>query len=162
MPEGFKSTGKSKIIIFSFLGAVLLALSILSFTGFFIWNMYLQNNINNLNQEINALPKPETLISQNKLNKLESLLNNHVYWLENFKSIEDLTLKNIYFSNFSGNAEKKEIILKANLPSYSVLSKQIKSFEQGFSKVDFQTQGIAKQGGLNISINLQNVDLSKN
>lgn len=162
MPEGFKTPNKSKILILSFISALLLGLAVLIFAGFFIWNLNLQNNLNHLDQEINSLPKLESLVSQNKINRLEALINNHVYWSEVFKLIEESSLKNIYFNNFSGDASAKEINLQSRVASYSLLAEQIKAFEQNFNKVDFSSQGMAKQGGIDISIKLQNVNLSKN
>lgn len=159
MPEGFKKPGSQKFKLVFFASIVLISLAILSFLGFFAWNLVLQENLNNLEHEIAQMPQMP--VKASKIIQVKKLLDNHIYWSQVFSQIEKTTLPNIFFSSFSGDSSG-QINLQGNVPNYSILAKQVKAFEQEFQQVDFSIQGLSKQGGLNIEIILNAVKLSKN
>ncbi|MFH1392293.1 MAG: hypothetical protein ABIG90_01240 [bacterium] len=159
MPEGFKSQSKPKFIIILIIGYLLFGLSVISFAGFYSWQVFLQKNLNNLEKQISSLSQEQ--LDQPRINRLGQLLNNHIYWSQVFPRIEKTTLADVYFSSFSGDSKTGIVNLIGNVSSYSILAKQVKAFEQEFQQVKFSTSGLAKEGGLNINIELHGVKLFK-
>lgn len=160
MPEGFKTSAKPKFIILLLASFLLFGLSLIIFAGFYTWHIFLQKNLNNLEKQISSLPQEQ--VDQQKINQLAQLLNNHIYWSQVLPRIEKTTLPNVFFSSFSGDAQTAVVNLAGNVSSYSILAKQVKAFEQEFQQVKFSTSGLAKEGGLNINIELHGVKLFKN
>lgn len=155
MPEGFKNSGKSKFKLIFIASIILVSFSVLTASGLYAWQYFLQKDLNSLEQA------PIASVNINKINRVKQLLNDHTYWSQVFPRIEKSTLSNLYFNSFSGDSSGK-ISLQSNVPSYNVLAKQLKAFEQEFGQVDFSIGGLDKQGGLNIEIILNAVKLSKN
>jgi len=160
MPEGFKTSIKPRFIIILFASCLLFGLSLIIFAGFYAWQVFLQKNLNNLDKQIASLPLGQ--VDQQKINQLTDLLNNHIYWSQVLPKIEKSTLSNVAFSSFAGDAQKAVVNLTGNVSSYTILARQVKAFEQEFEQVKFSTSGLAKEGGLNINIELHGVKLFKN
>lgn len=159
MPEGFKTSAKPKFIIMLFASCMLFGLSLIVFAGFRTWHIFLQKNLNNIEKQIAGLPQEQ--LDQPRINRLAQLLDNHIYWSDVLPLIENKTLPNVVFSSFAGDAQTGIVNLAGNVSSYIILAKQVKAFEQEFQQVKFSTSGLAKQGGLNINIELHGVKLSK-
>lgn len=159
MPEGFKTQGKPKLIILLIAGYLLFGLCLISLAGLYTWQFILQKDLNKLEKQNIDLPQGQ--IDQQKINRLAKLLNNHIYWSRVLPLIEQNTLSNVFFSSFSGDAQKNIVILSGNVANYTVLAKQVKALEQKFEQVKFSTSGLAKEGGLNINIELHGVKLFK-
>ncbi len=62
-----------------------------------------------------------------KLLKVQYLLDNHIYWSNLFKFLEEYTLQTVYYSNFESGGVK-QITLKARTKSFEELSKQLDLF----------------------------------
>jgi len=159
MPEGFKTSAKPKFIIIFFTSCMLFGLALIIFAGFYAWHVFMQKNLNNLEKQISSLPQEQ--VDQQKINRLAQLLNNHIHWSQVLPLIEKKTLSNVFFSSFVGDAKTGIVNLTGNVSSYTVLAKQVKAFEQEFEQVKFSTSGLAKEGGLNINIELYGVKLFK-
>ena len=114
----------------------------------------------------------ELLNFQKRLDSTEEILNKHFYWTQIFKSIERLTLPDVFFENFSNsfeeieqNGEKKEarqqvkVTLKGQTRNLNTLAKQIVFFERApeIQNADFNLdfQSGLKDGVINFEIILE-------
>ena len=160
MPEGFKASATPKSRIILFVSYLLFGLSLISFASLRAWQFFLQKQLNNLDKQVATLPQEQ--VDRQKINQISLLLNNHVYWSQVLPLIEKTTLPNVSFASFTGEAQESIVNLTGNISSYTILAKQVKAFEQEFSQVKFSTSGLAKEGGLNINIELHGVKIFKN
>jgi hypothetical protein len=109
----------NKIILFFFLFFLSIFLISLCYGGLLLWqknkikeNFYVYENYININKEIAKKEKvaKEILEFNDKLIVLNFILNNHVYWTNFFKTLEDYTITNVYYENFEGDLSGKYLL----------------------------------------------------
>lgn len=159
--------------IFSKIGGIfliLLILSLLLFGGLFIYKKSLNKELSDFKKEILILdqkrnPELEEKIVNldKKLEILESIFNNHLYWSELFTRIENLVLKKAYFSKVRiGFLETDLAInLSGNALTYTILAQQMLSFQEDSSVKSVQVSDISLGSEGGIDFNLQ-IIFSKN
>jgi hypothetical protein len=76
----------------------------------------------------------EILNFNNKLLAVSYLLNNHIYWSNFFKFLEDYTIKDAYYEKFTGDLSGK-YILPAVAKDYRSISNQLRVLQSAGSKV---------------------------
>lgn len=139
---------------------VLLVIPLLAFSGLRIYLANMKDRIEEISNQIWVLESQarseiylKALSLEKQLETISLLLDKHFYWSDIFELIEELTLPQVKFDNFSGDTS--HITLQAKAPSYTVLAKQVKSFEnrpEKFSKVDFSKASLTLEGGINFDI----------
>lgn len=72
---------------------------------------------------------------ESKIKLVSTLLDRHIYWTNFFQFLEDKTLVNIYYFNFSGDNSGK-YVMASRAKSFSDLSKQLTVFKQATDQVD--------------------------
>lgn len=89
-----------------------------------------QKTLNSLQEKIdkakNDLDKAKEVSS--KIKKVKILLDNHVYWSNFFKFLENNTLPDVYYSGFAGET-KGEYSLAATTKDFLTMQSQIKQFK---------------------------------
>lgn len=76
----------------------------------------------------------EILNFNNKLLAVSYLLNNHIYWSNLFKFLEDYTIKDAYYEKFSGDLSGK-YVLPAVAKDYRSISNQLRVLQSASGKV---------------------------
>jgi len=76
----------------------------------------------------------EILSFNNKLLAVDYLLNNHIYWTNFFKFLEDYTTNDVYYEKFSGDLSGKYLV-PAVAKDYSSVSTQLRVLQSATDKV---------------------------
>lgn len=85
----------------------------------------------------------EILTFNNKLLAVDYLLNNHIYWTNFFKFLEDYTINDAYYERFSGDLSGK-YILPAVAKDFRSISTQLRVLQSATDKVmSVDTSGAA-------------------
>lgn len=166
VPEEYKKRRKKLGVIFSKTGGVVLGLVILSllFYGGLLFYQDKQNKeLDSIKEQIKVLdqkrdPEMEKTVVDldKKLGILKEIFENHVYWSKLFNKIEELTVFQAYFSrgkfDFSGGIA--EVNLSGNALTYTILAKQMKSFQQDsqVKSVRVSTISLSTEGGINFDL----------
>jgi len=120
----------------------------------------LLDKINKINRKIELAERNirEVTIFQSKLNLIEQLLDKHIYWTNFFKFLEDVTIEDIYYSNFSGDTNGI-YTLSASAESFNMLAKQIEELRTNeninLATTNGGSVGGAEGGGSRVSFVLQ-------
>ncbi|PKM91786.1 hypothetical protein CVU82_01090 [Candidatus Falkowbacteria bacterium HGW-Falkowbacteria-1] len=124
---------------------------------------YLQDEISAVNREKKELEQEynEAFNFKNKMNTSFSVLDDHVYWSNFFLFLEQNTLKNVYFKNFSGDISGS-YILPAVTDDVRAVSYQSKYFSAdrrtssvAISDEEIGVGGLSTESGfVNFNINL--------
>ncbi len=106
-------------------------------------NKELTDRYNNLEQQIKQSEKDlnDILSFQKKLKIADELIAKHIYWTNFFKFLEDNTIPDVYYVDFSGDT-KGSYTLNAIGKNYNNISEQLKALKEN-SKVS----GIKTKGG---------------
>lgn len=90
-------------------------------------SQYLTEKFNELNKEIEKIGEDldEVLAFKKNLTLVNSLLDQHIYWTNFFKFLEENTLADVYYLDFSGDIKGKFNLL-ANTKNFSTIEAQIK------------------------------------
>lgn len=88
-----------------------------------------QKDFKSLNEDIGKAKEEKNKINdfEQKLDKAETLVDNHIYWNKFFKFLEDHTLSSVYFDNFSGGLEG-EYTFSAEAKSLGAIEAQVNKF----------------------------------
>ncbi len=163
VPEGFRQkTEKSsnKLIIFPI---ILIVAAIVIYAGLFIYKKTLSeevsrldNEIVQINQEISQELETEVVNFQKHLSSLKKMLNEHIYYSNVFRLIEEKTVSTVSFENFVGSVQNKRIELKGKAISFSSLAKQVAAFKKAkeVNKVNFSSATVGAVGGIDFEIAL--------
>ena len=125
----------------------------------------LSTEIVDLDQEIKNQEETKlaALDLQQRLKLVEQLLNGHVYWTKFFDLLEQSTIDEVYYTNFS-MAGREKLVIAAVGKDYNSVAKQLVSFEQATdfvktvridaasAKIDEKTGTYA---GVSFNINLE-------
>ena len=69
----------------------------------------------------------KVLVFKKKLSLVNSLLDQHIYWTDFFKFLEENTLADVYYSGFAGD-NKGKYNLTANGKDFSIIQAQVERF----------------------------------
>lgn len=154
------SKPKTLIIIVTVVGFLVLVGGIY---GGLRWHKnQLENKEEDLNAKMNELNKEsrkpiinEALSFKNRANEAEKLLLNHKRWDEVFSLLEDITIPEVQYSQFSGDFEKKEINLELTTPSFKRTSQQILVYREVEEIEGFEfTPPKKSETGVSMNVNL--------
>ncbi len=140
---------RKKIIIL--LNAVILSCLFLAlgYGGLIYWQKQKQEQIAPLLARIESIGKDlkiaeadknELFNFQKKLKIAKTLLDRHVYWTNFFKFLENYTLPEVYFNNFSGDINGN-YVLDSRTTNYDNIAKQLIAFKQAGIVLSAQSQG---------------------
>jgi len=168
VPIEYRRKGETLMFIFSKTGGgilILLILSLLLYAGLLFYQSKLNQDLNSIKNEITLLdqkrdPKTEEAIVNldKKLGVLKDLFENHLYWSKLFTKIEELTVPQVYFSEtrFNFLSDKVDILISGNALTYTVLARQILSFQQEplVEKVSVSNISLATEGGIKFDLSV--------
>lgn len=137
-------------ILFTLLFAILAALvSAVAYGGLLIWdtqkkqdNQYIFDNLENINQQIVKEQEnvDNILAFSDKLSLVGFILDNHIYWSEFFKFLEDYTLKNVYYERFNGDLAG-EYKVPAVAKDFDSIYRQLKLMQLNENVISVDTEG---------------------
>jgi hypothetical protein len=99
-------------------------------------NDYVFKNLDSITQQIahEESQAQEILNFNDKLTAVAYLLNNHIYWTNFFKFLEDNTIPEVYYESFSGDLSGK-YILPAVAKDFRSVSTELKVLQANSDKV---------------------------
>lgn len=165
IPKEYKKREKRVSVVFSkTLGGImfLLVLSLLLYGGLLWYGNKFSKELNSIRKEIALLEQKrnlemeEAIVDLDKnLGVLKELFQSHLYWSKIFNKIEEVTVPSVYFSDaklkFSEEDKKVNVDFSGNALTYTVLARQIVSFQEGsqVEKVEVSDISLNKEGGVN-------------
>lgn len=173
MPEAQKrgwqlpQVGDSRFFYIAF---SLFILSLLSFSGLFIYKLYifpkklsvLENKNSELTETISNSLDSNLSFMAKKAGNAKILLKDHLYWSKYFEILESFTLKSVYYDQFSvkqGAAKNSAIqaAITGHADNFNALSKQIAIFMKSkeFSNIKFDGGEMDKDGAVNFKIDIE-------
>lgn len=107
--------------------------------GFYYFRQYETKNVESHQEEITRIDgelerykdvrsKNEVLTKQ--IENITSLLSNHICWSPFFAELEDLTVKKVYFTRFSGDEAAESLSLAGRAADYTTLGEQFAVFRE--------------------------------
>ncbi len=170
MKETAKRVGKKsvKTIIVSVIAA--LAVAALSYGGVLIYGQLQKRTfetvtrpLEDINKEVSALEsKAKELIAfQSKLVAIKALFDEHLYWSDVFKDLEDATLPEVSYINIS-ISPNMSITLNGVASNYTTLGRQLLAFDRAkefvsaaeISSASAVLDSSGQISGVNFSMNL--------
>ena len=151
-PSKFSSFKRPNIELsaVSKLGLGFIGLLILVTGGLYFWKYTLNNQAKAFNTELQNLTSQRDVSLENRLKNLNSVLeifkgvlDEHRYWTQFFKVLEDKTLNTVTFKSLEASDADNIINLAGSAPSYSALAQQVKIFEDTPSIVSVTSSNIA-------------------
>jgi len=178
IPKEYKKRKVAIGAIFSKTGGLVLGLLILSlliYGGLLIYKNKVQKQFEGINQEINKLDlmrnkEKETNIynTDKKINLVENLFAEHLYWSKIFTRLEQAVIPQVYFKNSKFNfvGEEVNIQLSGVAQSYTALAKQMIGLKMDPSdalasssdplvlKVDLTKMSLSEKGGIEFEMSV--------
>ena len=173
IPREYRERKERFKTIFSKTGGAILSLVILSllfYGGLFLYQSKLKKNLEGIRSEIDTLNnkrdakiEKEIVDTDKRISLLKGLFQNHFYWSDLFKKIEELTIAEVYFSGakFGFSLGKIEASLGGGTTSYTNLARQIISFQEEPLVEKVQVSGISLDEERGVKFNLS-IIISKN
>ncbi|MFH0840377.1 MAG: hypothetical protein V1865_00110 [bacterium] len=137
-------------ILFLLLFMILAALvSAGVYGGLLVWdtqkkkdNQYIFDNLENINEQIVKEQEnvDNILAFSDKLSLVGFILDNHIYWSEFFKFLEDYTLKSVYYERFNGNLSG-EYKIPSVAKDFDSVYRQLKLMQLNEKVVSVDTEG---------------------
>ena len=146
------------------LSIVLLVLVVLSCFGLWGYKINLNKEIDNLAQRFEELesqrnPELETSFAElkEKVDSFKSILAKRVYFLNTLKMLEELTLTQVHYTDFTADLKKAALSLGIQATSYNILAKQIAVFEDDsrIGGVEFSEVGLEKSGWVSSELDIK-------
>jgi hypothetical protein len=108
----------------------------------------IDDSIVKLNQRIKDKEKEiqSAFASVDKIKLVKLLLNNHIYWTNFFKFLEDNTIANVFYGSFSGKTDGK-YVLEAQAPDFNVVADQVKVMHSNDQVLSVKTSGARMSAG---------------
>ena len=165
--DDFKSLNPNLLI---WLAIGLLVVIILGYLGLFFYNDSLNKEKLALEIRIGDKSSERDLELEKSLRELERGEGNlkkfeeiHIFSSKLFQMLEELTLANVLWRNFSADLSKNRIDLKGQAANYNILAEEIKTLEKDPRIKKVETSGISLgAGGVNFNMFLEfNPDLLK-
>jgi len=168
IPKEYKGKKADFRDIFSKTGGIVLGLLILSllvFGGLLLYKNKIQGkldevkqNIVNLDAKRNSNEELAIYYADKKLNIVEGLFRNHFYWSKLFTKIQELTVPEVYFSDFKSSFlnEKLEVDLNGHARTYTALAKQMVGFKEDSSveKISLRDTSLSEAGGIEFGFSI--------
>jgi len=166
IPREYRERKEKFKTIFSKTGGAILALVILSllfYGGLFLYQSKLKKNLESIRSEIDTLNnkrdvkiEKEIVDTDKRISLLKDLFQNHFYWSDLFKKIEELTIPEAYFSTakFSFSLRKIEANLGGETTTYTNLARQIINFQEEPLVERVQVSGISLDEKGRVKFNL--------
>ena len=137
------------------LSTVLLIIIILSCFGLWGYKINLSKEMDSLSQKFGELKDQRNLELEasftelkGKIESFKSILAKRVYFLNALKMLEELTLTQVYYTDFGADLKMAAISLGIQAANYNILAKQVAVFEDdsrievvGFSKISLEKSG---------------------
>lgn len=133
VPENSRAVPKRSIFFMFFYPFLVVSIVVVaSYFALRAYDLQTQNKIKtvetNISETISSTGNYNQLISeiedwQNKTIRIKELLTKHIYWTEFFRKLEDNTLENVRFNNFSGNIQGN-LTFVASAPNYETVVRQ--------------------------------------
>lgn len=144
------------IDLWTVISFILIIAVVLTSAGLWYYKYKLSNEENNLKVQITELNNQRNkelednfIELQEGISNLKKALENRIYPSYLFRMIEELTLPQVWFSDFSSDLLNATIRLSAEAASYNTIAKQIVVFENdqritevAFSQVDLSDEGL--------------------
>lgn len=118
---------------------VSVACVLLGTIGLTLYGLYLQRQLTGVtstlaqtNAEIKTLEKDagDLIAFQNRLGKIRTLLDGHVYWTQFLDALEKVTLPAVSYDNLSVSTQGSAMMLSASAPDYATVAQQLKAFQE--------------------------------
>lgn len=143
------------------LGLALIAVALAVTAGFYFWRYRLNKQVASFNTELQRLTSQRDMSLESRLNNLNSILevfkgilDDHRYWSQVFKMLEEKTLNTVTFKSFDGGDGDAVVLLAGRAPSYGVLAQQIKILEDTaqVNSVKASNIGLAEDGRVDFNL----------
>lgn len=173
MPKKYKEKGvggNSKLSMVSTvnfwltLSFILIIGVVLVYFGLWGYKISLDKNKGNLVQRIEELQDQRDFDLENDFVKLKkgiegfkNILEKRTYSLNILKMLEELTLLQVWYSNFGADLAKLTVNLKIEVADYDVLAKQVLIFEKDprIKKVNFSEVSLGEISSVNSDLELE-------
>lgn len=165
--EGFGQ--RERRPFFYFFAFIFFAISLAAFSLMFVWQNYffkndlLESKAKNdaLDAEISEKMKSPSLTANMKANSAVKILANHLYTSKFYRLLESLTLKNIFYKDFSLNVtvvknDIAQVKISGEADSFNALAKQLEIFHgsKDITDVSFSNAQMNKDGKIDFSVGL--------
>jgi len=168
IPKEYKRKGLNLANIFSKTGGIvliLLILSLLVFGGLFLYSQLLNKKLDNIKQEKSDLEsrrdsQTELTIEKigKKLDLVENLFKEHLYWSKLFSEIEKAVVPQVYFSESKFNFidEEVNLLLAGKARTYTAVAQQMVSFKENSSieKIEVSNISLSESGGIDFDLSI--------
>ncbi|MEK9174610.1 MAG: hypothetical protein AAB725_01415 [Patescibacteria group bacterium] len=149
------------------IGLVLVGLILVFSGGLHFWKYRLTKEIASFNGELQKLTSQRDMSLEARLNNLNSVLevfknvlDDHRYWSQVFKMLEEKTLNTVTFKSFDVSEKENSILFTGAAPSYGVLAQQVKILEGSPNVIAVASSNINLGETGKVNFNLR-VDFSK-
>lgn len=163
---GIKVPGENR---FLYVGSAILGATIVALFVLGRYQASLKDKITQINNQIVTLDQARDKKSEQDLRNIkyridtvEQLLSDHIYWTQAFSVMVNLLQGNVRFKVFSGNTNTDTISILLQATSYTALAKQLASFLTEESIADFSLGKVSPTGGFleaSIEINFDKIRL---
>lgn len=145
------------------MGLALILVSFLATGGLYAWKYFLNKKIVSLNSELQTVTGQRDASLENRLQNLNSVLeifknvlDNHEYWTKFFGLLEEKTLNTVTFRSFDGDDAASTVVMDGSAPSYDVLARQIKIFEEseGIMSAAASSIALSETGRVNFTVKI--------
>lgn len=145
------------------LGLGFVGLLLLVAGGLYFWKYQLNNQAKAFNAELQNLTSQRDISLENRLKNLNSVLeifkgvlDEHKYWTQFFEVLELKTLNTVTFKSLEASEKDGIINLAGSAPSYGVMAKQVKIFEDTPNVVSVTSSnvGLATDGKVNFGLKI--------
>jgi len=168
IPKEYKRKGVALGTIFSKTGSIILILLILSlliYGGLLFYKKGIQKNLDNIDQEIKNLESKRSVESEEsiysadkKMDLVENIFTNHIYWSKFLTKIEELVVPQVYFSesNLSIVDNQVNVIFSGNAKTYTGLAQQMVAFSEDplVEKIELTKTTLNKDGGIDFGFSI--------
>lgn len=116
-------------------GVLILVIVLVLYGGFLFYNQILKNQVQELDAAFVSFNQARDKVQENrvsevklKLDQVQLLLAEHVFWSEGFKKVQQLTLPSVQFESLAASLPELKFEFRAIAPSLSSIAKQGANF----------------------------------
>lgn len=145
------------------LGFGLIFLILILTGGLYFWKYRLNKQAEAFNTELQRLTGQRDMSLEARLNSLNSILeifkgvlDDHRYFSEFFKVLEEKTLNTVTFKSLDADDAENSVALTGQAPSYGILAQQVKIFENtaGIASVAASEISLRENGKINFTLRI--------
>lgn len=144
----------------------IIALEILLYSGLAFYQRYVENKARDVEKQAMdmdlEIKKMEAsrlaaISFQRRVNNLQFLLNNHVFWTPVFDELEKYTYKGARYQTLQVDQSKRELLVSGTIPSYTELGKLMLGLKQSanVSNVTLNATGATQSGEAGYEFTMQ-------